>query len=54
MPEYLHKNPLRKGLVERREDWRWSRYNNLALDKVKAAACLPRINHARLPLECWA
>jgi REP element-mobilizing transposase RayT len=24
--DYLHRNPLRRGLVERPEDWRWSSY----------------------------
>jgi len=30
---------LRKGLVERPEDWRWSSYNNFALEKSRIAAC---------------
>ncbi len=27
--EYLPLNPVRKGLVKRPEDWRWSSYNNM-------------------------
>jgi hypothetical protein len=37
--EYLHMNPVRRGLVKRPEDWRWSGYNNVALDKARVAAC---------------
>jgi hypothetical protein len=28
--EYIHLNPVRAGLVSRREDWRWSSYNEYA------------------------
>ena len=28
--KYLHLNPVKKGLVKRREDWRGSSYNNFA------------------------
>jgi REP element-mobilizing transposase RayT len=28
--EYIHPNPVRAGLVSRREDWRWSSYNEYA------------------------
>ena len=46
---YLHLNPLRKGLVKRPEDWRWSSYNNFALDKATVAACPIPIDYVRLP-----
>jgi hypothetical protein len=43
-------NPLRKGLAERHEDWRWSSYNNFALDKATVSACPIQIDHVRFPL----
>ena len=48
--EYMHLNPVKKGLVKREEDWRWSSYNNFALDKTTAAACPIQIDYVRLPL----
>jgi REP element-mobilizing transposase RayT len=48
--EYMHLNPVRKGLVERPEDWRWSSYNNFALDKATVAACPIQIDYVQLPL----
>ena len=27
---YIHRNPVRRGLVERPEDWRWSSFNHYA------------------------
>jgi putative transposase len=27
---YLHRNPVKRGLVTRPEDWRWSSYNHYA------------------------
>jgi REP element-mobilizing transposase RayT len=47
--EYIHLNPVRKGLVKRPQDWRWSSYNNFALDKAAVAACPIQIDHVRLP-----
>jgi REP element-mobilizing transposase RayT len=32
--DYMHMNPVGKGLVKRPEDWRWSSYNNFALEPV--------------------
>ena len=46
---YLHLNPVRKGLVKRPEDWRWSSYNNFALEKDLVAACPLPIDYARMP-----
>ncbi len=45
----LHMNPVRKGLVKRPEDWRWSSYNNFALHKAPVAACPIQIDYVRLP-----
>jgi len=47
---YMHFNPVRKGLVKRPEDWRWSSYNNYALDKATVAACPIQIDYVQLPL----
>jgi len=43
-------NPVRRGLVKRREDWRWSSHKNFPLDKATAAACPIPIDYVRLPL----
>jgi REP element-mobilizing transposase RayT len=48
--ECMHLNPVKKGLVKRPEDWRWSSYNNFALDKETVAACPVQIDYVRLPL----
>lgn len=42
-------NPVRKGLVKRPQDWRWSSYNNFAFDKTAVAACPIQIDYVRLP-----
>jgi hypothetical protein len=47
--EYMHLNPVKKGLVKRREYWRWSSYNHFASDKA-TVACLLQIDDVRLPL----
>ena len=39
--EYLHLNPVKKGLVKRREDWRRSSYNHFALDKATVGVSHP-------------
>jgi REP-associated tyrosine transposase len=46
---YMHLNPVRKGLVRKPEDWRWSSYNNFALDKMVVAACPIQIHYVQLP-----
>jgi REP element-mobilizing transposase RayT len=48
--EYMHLNPVRRGLVARPEDWRWSSYNNFALDKATVAACPIQIDYVALPV----
>ena len=47
--EYMHLDPVRKGLVKRPEDWRWSSYHNFALEKTAVAACPIQIDYVRLP-----
>ena len=47
--EYMHLNPLRKGLASKPEEWRWSSYNNFALDKAKVTGCPIQIDYVRLP-----
>ncbi len=47
--DYMHLNPVRKGLVKRPQDWRWSSYNNFALDKATVAASPIQIDCVRLP-----
>ena len=46
---YMHWNPVRKELVTKLEDWRWSSYNNFALDKKVVAGCSIQIDYVRLP-----
>jgi putative transposase len=29
--QYIHRNPVRRGLVERAEDWKWSSFRHYAL-----------------------
>lgn len=47
--EYMHLNPVRKGLVAKPEDWRWSSYNNFALEKAAVAGCPIQVDNVRLP-----
>jgi putative transposase len=37
--EYMHLNPVGKGLVRHPEDWRWSSYSNFWLDRAKVEGC---------------
>ncbi len=48
--EYMHFNPVRKGLVSKPEEWQWSSYNNFALDKERVSRCPIQIDYIRLPL----
>jgi hypothetical protein len=50
--EHTHLNPVRKGLVKRPGDWRWSSYNNIALDKATVAVRPIQIDDVRVPLGC--
>ena len=47
--DYLHFNPVRKGLVRRPEAWPWSSCNNFALDKEQVKGCPVQIDYVRLP-----
>ncbi|MEW5979975.1 MAG: transposase [Acidobacteriota bacterium] len=47
--DYMHYNPVRKGLVGKPEHWRWSSYNNFSLDKSVVAACAVQIDYVHLP-----
>jgi REP element-mobilizing transposase RayT len=47
--DYMHLNPVRRGLVRRPQDWRWSSYNNFARDKLTVAHCPIEIDHVHLP-----
>ena len=46
---YMHLNPVRKGLVAKPEEWRWSSCNNFALDKAVVAACPVQVDYVHLP-----
>ncbi len=46
---YMHLNPARKSMVGSPEEWRWSSYNNFALDKATVADCPTQIDYVRLP-----
>ena len=45
---YMHLNPVRKGLVSRPQEWRWSSYNNYALEKETVRNCPIQIDYVRL------
>jgi putative transposase len=47
--DYMHFNPVRKGLVKHPEDWRWSSYNNFSLKKATVLACPIQIDFVSLP-----
>jgi len=47
--DYMHLNPVRKGLVRRPEDWPWSSYNNFGLDNEKIKHCPMQIDYVHLP-----
>ncbi|MGA3166684.1 MAG: hypothetical protein ABSF14_11265 [Terriglobia bacterium] len=46
---YMHFNPVRRGLVERPEEWRWSSYQNFSLEESVRAACPVQIDYVLLP-----
>ena len=47
--DYMHLNPVRKGLVDRPEQWQWSSCNNFALDREEVRRCPIQIDYVRLP-----
>jgi hypothetical protein len=44
----MHSNPLRKGLVSKPEEWRWSSYSNFALNKALLADYPIQIDYSTL------
>ena len=47
--EYMHLNPVTKGLARRPEDWKWSSYGNYAVDRSRLAGCPIQIDYVRVP-----
>lgn len=47
--EYMHLNPVRKGLVSQAEEWQWSSYNNFAPEKAAVADCPIQVDYVNLP-----
>ncbi len=47
--DYMHLNPVKKGLVKRPEAWRWSSYSNFALEKSAIESCPLQIDYVDLP-----
>jgi hypothetical protein len=47
--DYMHHNPVRRGLAKRPQDWCWSSYNNFSLEKQRVAACPVQIDYVRAP-----
>jgi REP element-mobilizing transposase RayT len=48
---YMHLNPVRKNLVTKAEEWRWSSYNNFALARTVVTACPIQIDVVHLSEE---
>ena len=46
--DYMHLNPVKKGLVSRPEEWRWSSHNSFALEKETVRRCPLRVDDVRL------
>jgi putative transposase len=51
--EYIHLNPLRRGLVKRPEDWKWSSVHEYAFPALREARHQPplRIDRVRIPAD---
>jgi hypothetical protein len=51
--EYIHWNPLRRGLVKRPEDWKWSSVHEYAFAALPEARHQPplRIDGVRIPAD---
>jgi putative transposase len=47
--DYMHFNPVKKGLVARPEEWPWSSYNNFSLEESRRAACPIALDYVSLP-----
>lgn len=46
---YMHMNPVRKRLVSKPEQWRWSSYNNYSVDANAVEACPIEVDKIVLP-----
>jgi putative transposase len=46
--DYMHFNPVRRGLVTRPEEWRWSSWGNFALEESERQACPIQIDYVSL------
>ena len=46
---YIHENPVRKGLVTNPGDWRWSSFSNFSRKESERSACLIQIDYVELP-----
>ena len=52
--DYMHMNPVRKGLVTQPEAWQWSSCGNFSPDKAKAQQCPIQIDFVQLPEDYCA
>jgi hypothetical protein len=50
--DYMHFNPVRRGLAATPEQWRWSSCQNFSLEEAVRAACPIRIDYVSLPNSC--
>jgi hypothetical protein len=51
--EYIHLNPVRRGLVKSAQDWKWSsvhEYGGMSAEEQERR-CGLRINRVRLPAD---
>ena len=46
---YMHNNPVRKGLTAKPEDWQWSSFRNFRPDESERARCPIKIDYVVLP-----
>ena len=44
-------NPVRRGLVAKPEEWRWSSYRNFSMDPTVVESCPIRIDYVHMPDE---
>ena len=49
--EYMHMNPVRKGLVTQPEEWRWSSHCNFSPNKSIVNHCPIQIDFIQLPQD---
>jgi hypothetical protein len=45
---HMHLNPVRKGLMSKPDEWRWSSYSNFTLNKALLADCPIQIDYVTL------